>query len=67
MWQVKRLEVVDPNGNSVTVVDKKVTVNVKLDGKFFTTTFTCKHSPPEIHIAITDFLRRLSGDASNIN
>jgi len=67
MWEIKRLEVVDPNGNSVSIVGKKVTLNVKINNRLFTTTFACNHTSPEIHIAIQDFVRQLCIDASNIN
>ena len=64
MWQIKRLEVVDPHGNSVSVVDKKITVSAKLEnGLRVTKTFTCDRAPPEIHVAIKDFVRRLQAEA----
>ncbi|MBR4382737.1 MAG: hypothetical protein IKP64_04180 [Selenomonadaceae bacterium] len=68
MWQIKRLEVVDSSGNSVSIVDRRATVSVKLDNGFRATrTFDCERTPPEFHIAIKDFIRRLYVDASNIN
>lgn len=68
MWQIKRLEVVDSSGNSVSIVDRRATVSVKLDNGFRATrTFNCDRAPPEIHIAIKEFVRRLQTDASNIN
>lgn len=68
MWTVKRLEVIDDGGNTLTIENCRATVEVKLkSGLRATRTFDCERTPPEFHIAIKDFIRRLYVDASNIN
>ncbi len=66
MWTVKTLTAVDDKGNSVTVVEKKITVAVKLDNGFHVTkTFRNDHTPPFLSDAVNQLIKHIHH--ANIN
>lgn len=66
MWKIKNLTAIDSKGNTVTVVDKKITVVAKLDNSIrITKTFTSDRAHPYLHDAVKNFIQQLYDTATN--
>ena len=66
MWTVKTLTAVDDKGNTVTVVDKKITVVVNLDNGFrVTKTLRSDHTPLVLSDAVNQLIKQIHH--ANIN
>lgn len=59
MWIVETLIAADDNGNFVTLVSDKITLNVNRDNLKICRVFDIKETPPCLQIAVNDLIKQL--------
>ena len=63
MWKIETLMAGDESGNYVTLVNGKLTVNVKTKSAKISRVVELKETPPCLSVAVSDLIKLLAKEA----